>query len=65
MTDLAGRLGIAGHAGRPLGRNSIIDQEELMQAAQEELASGRTGKVKLSVDEREELVDRIIGMGTT
>jgi hypothetical protein len=48
-----------------LGRNSVIDQQELTEAAQEELARIRTGKVKLSVDERQELVGRIIGMGTT
>lgn len=48
-----------------LGRNSVLDQQELMEAAQEELLRLRTGKVKMSVDERQELVSRIIGMGTT
>jgi hypothetical protein len=52
-------------SGRQLGRSSVIDQQELMEAAQEELVGARTGKIKLSVDEKEELVDRIIGMGTT
>lgn len=52
---------------RALGRNSAMDEQELIAAAQEELArpGGGSRLVRLSKQERQELTERIIAMGTT
>jgi hypothetical protein len=53
-----------GHEMRSLARNSVIDQQELIEAAQEELLRPEAS-AKLSRDEKVQLTERILAMGTT
>jgi hypothetical protein len=48
---------------RALARNSVLDERELVQAAQEELHPGE--RARLDREKRGELTDRILAMGTT
>ena len=49
---------------RSLARNSVIDEQELIAAAREELHP-EEARAQLSREERGELTERILEMGTT